>query len=247
MSRILNFKTPIYDDISIDNYWFSDYGVYIAGTNGITLSVLPSRSVISTKIVGSIGESFGLSQFEPRVLQLPAYIEDIDNLDNFKKLIMGNELRWFHFKNTNTKIKGIIRNELIVKPHGRNGTFDLEVYCPDPRFYESDPLSRTFANPVSIQFYNDGNIDSFPIYEVTGKGTINIGVNGVVMTLNLHATISETLIVNTKTKEVRKGQSENRLFSNSNLVFPKMKIGENSISVSGSCTSLNIIPNSAWL
>ena len=57
MSRILNFKTPIYDDISIDNYWFSDYGVYIAGTNGITLSVLPSRSVISTKIVGKIGES----------------------------------------------------------------------------------------------------------------------------------------------------------------------------------------------
>lgn len=247
MSRMLNFKTPIYDDMSIDNYWFSDYGVYIAGTNGITLSVLPSKSVMSTKVVGGIGESFGSSQFEPRTLQLPAYIEDIDNLDSFKKLIMGNELRWFHFKNTNTKIKGIVRNELIVKPYGRNGTFDLEIFCPDPRFYESDPLSRTFSNPVSIQFYNDGNIDSLPIYEVTGKGTINIGVNGNVMTLNLSRVASETLIINTKTKEVRKGQSENRLFSNENLVFPKMRTGENAISVSGTCTSLKITPNSAWL
>lgn len=247
MARMLNFKTPTYDDISVDNYWFSEYGVYIAGTNGITLSVLPSKSIVSTKVIGGIGESFSLAQFEPRNLLLPAYIEDIDNLDNFKKLILRDELRWFHFKDTGTKIKGIVKNELLVKPHGRNGTFDLEIYCPDPRFYESEPVVRKFSSPTSIKFYNDGNTDSYPIYEVTGKGTINIGVNGIVMTLVLNSSVTETLIVNTKTKEVRKGQSENRLFSNSNLIFPRMISGENSISVTGTCTSLNITPNSVWI
>lgn len=247
MGRVLNFKTPIYDDVAIENVWLSEYGVYIAGTEGIKLSVLPSKLPSTTKIVGQAGESFGQSQYEPRTLPLPAYIEDIDTLDTFKKLIMGKELKWFHFKNTNTKIRGIVTNEIIVKPYGRQGTFDMDLYCPDPYFYESTPVFREFLNPVQIRFWNDGNDISFPTYEITGKGTVNIGVNGVIMTLDFSTTVYETLIVNTKSKEVRKGDTENRLYSNKNYRFPKMNSGENSIAVTGDCTKIKITPNSVWI
>lgn len=247
MGRILNFKTPTYDDVAIEDVWLSDYGVYIAGTDGIKLSVLPSKSTSTTKIVGQAGESFGGAEFEPRTLPLPAFIEDIDTLDSFKKLIMGNELKWFYFKNTNTKIKGIVTNEIQVKPHGRQGTFDISLYCPDPHFYESVPVSREFINPVQIRFWNDGNKVSLPKYEITGQGTVNVGVNGVVMTLDFSPTVYETLIVDTKTKEVRKGDTENRLYSNKGYVFPKMNSGENVIAVTGNCTKIKVTPNSVWI
>ena len=247
MGRVLNFKTPLYDDVSIDSVWLSEYGVYIAGTDGIRLSVLPSQSTNSTKIVGLVGEAYIGTNYDARTLQLPAYIKDIDTLDEFKKLLMFNKPKWFHFKNTGTKIKGIVRNEIIVRPHGREGTFDMELFCPDPYFYESNQTSKEFNNPTTILFFNDGNSESLPNYEITGKGTVHIGVNGIVMTLEFNTGAYETLVINTRNREVIKGTSENRLYSNVSYTFPKLSVGTNTISVTGDCTKLKITPNSRWI
>lgn len=247
MGRVLNFKIPIYDDVAVEDIWLSEYGVWVASAEGIKLSVLPSQTINTTKVIGQTGESFLSANYESRQLPLGMYIEDIDALDSVKKLFMSNKPKWFHFKNTNTKIKAIVTGEILVRPFGRQGVFDLVLTCPDPYFYESFPVTREFTNPTQIRFWNDGNDFSYPLYEVTGKGIVNIGVNGVVMTLSLDTANYETLIIDTRAKEVRKGDSENRFFSNTSYKFPTMVNGENLVAVTGNCTKIKIIPNSRWL
>lgn len=244
---IFNMKIPTYSDISINGSWFSEYGVYVAGTDGIELSVAPSKNVRSAKIMGKDGEVFFGSQYDVRTMQLPIYIENLELIDSFKQLIGFKEPTWITFKDTGLKIKGLFTNDIKAKTYlGNMGKFELTLTAYDPYFYEDEPEVVSVTNPTTFSVFNSGNEISFPTYEITGKGVVNIGVNGVVMTLNFSSGEYETLVVNTKTCEVRKA-SENRFYSNVDYVFPKLAIGINPIAVTGDCTLLKIYMNNMWI
>lgn len=241
----LNF--PVYDDVAVEGQWFSSFGVYVAGTDGIELSLLPSKEVVKSDVLGIDGSGFSSGRFESREMQLPIYISDVTTIDEFKKIIRFTQPKWIYFKNTNTKIKGIFTNEVNAKSNGREATFTLTLSALDPHFYEIIPFNITytdFTNPII--FRNSGNVDSFPIYEITGKGKVIVGVNGQVMSINFSATEYETLKLNSKTCEVMMGTT-NRLFSLEEVEIPTLLPNQSTIAVTGDCTSLKLTPNSRWI
>lgn len=247
MIDINTLKIPVYDDIAVEGQWFSSLGVYVAGTDGIELSLLPAKNITQTEIMGLSGASYSSGRFEPREIPLPIYISDISMLEDFKKLIMFTEPKWIYFKNTNTKIKGVFTNAVKGKFKGIRGTFDLVLMALDPYFYEVIPFNITYTNFVNpILLNNTGNSNSFPVYEVTGKGTVVVGVNGQVMTLRFNATVYETLVVNAKTCEVKLGNN-NRFYSLDESDIPMLLSGQNTIDVTGNCTMLKVIPNNRWI
>lgn len=247
MIDINALRIPVYDDVAVEGQWFSSFGVYVAGTDGIELSLLPSKNIVETEVIGMDGSSFSSGRFDKREIQLPIFISDIDMLENFKKIIMFTEPKWIYFRNSNTKIKGIFINDMKVKFRGVKGTFNLTLTALDPYFYEIVPLSVAYTNfSKPIIFYNAGNSVSFPIYEITGKGTVILGVNGQTLTINFNTSAYETLVLNAKTCEVKKG-TDNRLYSLVESDFPTLLSGQSTIAITGDCTSLKITPNSKWI
>ena len=238
---------PIYDDVAVEGQWFSSFGVYVAGTDGIELSLLPAKNITQTDIMGMAGASYSYGKFEPREMPLPIYISDISMLEDFKKLIMFTEPKWIYFRNTNTKIKGVFTNAVKGKFKGIKGTFDLVLLALDPYFYEIIPFSIAYTNfTTPIRFNNSGNSKSFPVYEVTGKGTVIVGVNGQTMTLKFNPDAYETFVINAKTCEVKLGIT-NRFYSLAESDVPTLLSGQNTMAVTGDCTRLKVTPNSMWI
>lgn len=92
---------------------------------------------------------------------------------------------------------------------------------------------------------NLGNVESKPHITIEGSGTIEVGVNGI--------NIFKYTFPNGETQVKLDCDGEDAYFNealkNRNMTgeFPRLKVGSNTITYSGSVTSFKIIPNSRWI
>lgn len=142
-------------------------------------------------------------------------------------------------------------------------TFDLTFLCPDPYAYaaadETFDIASAGTHTVSRSL---GNAYSQPVYSLTGvipSGTssyISITTNGSELRVTGKLSSGETLVIDSSLMTAKVVDSEGNTLRNglpllSELNFPTLNVGENTVTVavSGSTvtfTELNISARSRW-
>ena len=142
-------------------------------------------------------------------------------------------------------------------------TFDLVFLCPDPYAYaavdETYEIAATGTSEISRAL---GNASSLPVYSLkgvipTGANTyISITTNGSELKIVGRLNSSETLVIDSTLMTAKVVDSEGNTLRNglpllSELNFPTLNVGENTVTVavSGSTvtfTELNISARSRW-
>ena len=142
------------------------------------------------------------------------------------------------------------------------GSFDLKFLCPDPFAYavEDEEFSITTAGTHTVK-RTKGNIESHPVYRIKGVITsgvsncITITTNGSELKIaNAALAAAETLVVDTDMMTAWVEDADGSVLRNglpylSELNFPSLKVGDNTIAVeenNATFTSLEIQARSRW-
>lgn len=117
------------------------------------------------------------------------------------------------------------------------------VFRVQPFKYEYDEQTVTFTKSGSL--CNDGNYFAKPIIEINGTGTVELTVNGDRLFSYTFPTGEKTVIIDSQKQDAYVGT----VLKNRNMVgeFPIFEVGANTISWSGSVTSLIISHKSRWI
>ena len=142
------------------------------------------------------------------------------------------------------------------------GSFNLKFLCPDPFAYavEDEEFSITTAGTHTVK-RTKGNIESHPVYRIKGVITsgvsncITITTNGSELKIaNAALAAAETLVVDTDMMTAWVEDADGSVLRNglpylSELNFPSLKVGDNTITVeenNAEFTSLEIQARSRW-
>jgi len=126
-------------------------------------------------------------------------------------------------------------------------TQSLSILGDFPLIFKGQPHPSMIENPVITltapgSLYNGGTYKSKPVIKVYGTGTIDLSVNGNVIHLTNvvgYVTIDSDLMDCFKDTALQNNQM--------NGEFPELKVGENTISWTGTVTSVLITPNWRYL
>lgn len=119
------------------------------------------------------------------------------------------------------------------------GKFLINFRCrPFKYAVTNTPITLTEAGTVT----NPGNIDSEPVILLTGSGSITLTINGVSIIL---ADVVDYVTIDSVLKDSYKGT----VLKNSKMTgeFPLLIPGENTVSWTGTVTSVQITGNWRWL
>ena len=142
------------------------------------------------------------------------------------------------------------------------GSFNLKFLCPDPFAYavEDEEFSITEAGTHTVK-RTKGNIESHPVYRIKGVITsgvsncITITTNGSELKIaNAALAAAEALVVDTDMMTAWVEDADGSVLRNglpylSELNFPSLKVGDNTITVeenNATFTSLEIQARSRW-
>ena len=113
--------------------------------------------------------------------------------------------------------------------------------------FDCQPLARTLTNTVQTltkpgAIVNTGTAKSKPIIKVYGTGAIDLSVNGNVIHLT---NVSSYVTIDSDLMDCYKGT----VLKNTDMSgeFPELVVGENTISWTGTVTSVEITPNWGYL
>ena len=104
-------------------------------------------------------------------------------------------------------------------------------------------ITATTINMTSSgSFYSDTYTDAYPIIKVTGTGNITIGLNGIQFTIY---SASGEYTLDCQAKVITKNGSNES--SNMSGDFPKVITGTNTLTITGTVTSLSIEYKKSYL
>ncbi len=131
----------------------------------------------------------------------------------------------------------ISETESVIKA---SGVFSVE-FIAEPYEYEKTSTTAYTTKPISLN--NKTTTTALPIIKVTGTGTVVLSVNGVGITLT---GLTSSIVLDSELQEAYTGLTTN-MNSNMNGNFPVLKIGNNTITWSGTVTKVEIDPKWRWL
>lgn len=98
---------------------------------------------------------------------------------------------------------------------------------------------------ANIAIYNDGNVNALPRVSISGTGNVNVLVNDTNVCTLVFGTTSRTLVLDSMTQDCT---CDNALANRSmNGEFPVFVPGDNTISCSGTVTSLEVEVRTRWV
>ena len=129
----------------------------------------------------------------------------------------------------------------------------LELYKPvkveflvQPYKYKLNETEVT-STTNSVTVTNYGACESKPLITIEGSGTITVTVNEKIVFTYSFPTTDGEVTIDSENEEAYLGNINNLKNRNMNGDFPKLQSGENTISVSGTVTSIKVKANSRWL
>lgn len=219
----------------------NEFGVWISGEATYNT---PERNVTTQEVAGRNGDLlFDRGNYKNIDIKYPAAIkEDMPN-------------RFSDFVNYMASFTGYQRLEDTYHPYeyrmarfvskinvdtfgymNRGGKFSLEFDCKPQRFLKSGEIAITLSADGTI--YNRTNNNAKPLIRVYGTGSGTIGVGSETITIS---TIDEYVDIDCEIMDAYKGSVN----CNANVSFTDDIVlvgGENSISLSGDITSVEITP-----
>ena len=168
-------------------------------------------------------------------------IDDIISwLDGSGDLIMSNESD----KVYKARIIKQIDFERLLVFKTASVTFHVQPYKYK---YDEDDVSATSSqiSSKSMTVTNRGNVSSKPLIRLTGSGTVTFKLNGA--DLFTYTFPSEDSYVDIDSEEQDAYVSSTLKNRNMNGSFPVLNVGSNTISWTGTLTTVKVTPRSRWL
>lgn len=214
---------------------------------GLLICELPPISVpkIRRSIIeiegrdGDIVENLGYESYTKTLSIALTKNYDVNEIINFftgaGKLVLSNEPDKYYNAQI---IDGIDFNRLI-----NFKTAKVKFYVQPYKFKLNE---EKFTGTNELTVTNAGYIDSLPKITIVGSGNIDFKLNNTtIFSLEL-GTETETIVIDSTLEEA---YGIDGVLKNNKMIgdFPKLISGNNTITVDGTVTSLEVEPNSRWL
>lgn len=214
---------------------------------GLLICELPPISVpkIRRSIIeiegrdGDIVENLGYESYTKILSIALTKNYDVNEIINFftgaGKLVFSNEPDKYYNAQI---IDGIDFNRLI-----NFKTAKVKFYVQPYKFKLNE---EKFTGTNELTVTNAGYIDSLPKITIVGSGNIDFKLNNTtIFSLEL-GTETETIVIDSTLEEA---YGIDGVLKNNKMIgdFPKLISGNNTITVDGTVTSLEVEPNSRWL
>lgn len=214
---------------------------------GLLICELPPISVpkIRRSIIeiegrdGDIVENLGYESYTKTLSIALTKNYDVNEIINFftgnGKLVLSNEPDKYYNAQI---IDGIDFNRLI-----NFKTAKVKFYVQPYKFKLNE---EKFTGTNELTVTNAGYIDSLPKITIVGSGNIDFKLNNTtIFSLEL-GTETETIVIDSTLEEA---YGIDGVLKNNKMIgdFPKLTSGNNTITVDGTVTSLEVEPNSRWL
>lgn len=230
-------------DIIIDNTYGIQYDLHIinrvdipvATKNIQTISIL-GRNGVLTKDYGFLDRTITVNfnfKIRDREENMSKKIRNISSwLINAKKITFTDD-KEVYYKVKSVNISDIARNLRVF------GSFSV-TFTIEPFAYYS--LNSKLVLTNSTKIFNIGSYESEPYIKIYGSGNVTLNINDKETILK---SINEYIEIDTEIKETHKNYES----MNDKKVgdYPVFKIGENSISWTGSVTRVEIEPRWRFL
>lgn len=162
-------------------------------------------------------------------------------LDKTKISLINNWLKGYGrlrtFLDPGGYFKAHVINKLDYIRHAQTQDKISVTFKINPPFFylESGELPITLTAPGTI--VNPGTLESEPYIKITGTGNIDLDINGEIISLT---GVDEYIIIDSESEYCYKGLTNvgDKMVGE----FPKLKVGANNISWTGTVTKIEIIP-----
>ena len=124
----------------------------------------------------------------------------------------------------------------ISNIYNKAGQIEVEFTCKPQRYFKSGEVADIFT--TSTEYRNPTDFPAKPLIKIYGSGSGTVGIGTYTVTIN---DILDGMIVDSEQQDTYKDQTN----CNSNVSipeYPKLVSGNNTISISGGVTSIEIIP-----
>lgn len=248
---MLNFNGVDFSDIVI--------------VNDVKRPILPPQKLVALSIVGRQGSFLFYKQSEAYTIDVKITIKGKDHKDLRAKVralaerLYTEDVAPLVFSDEPDKyIMAIISDDSELDEIYTIGQGTIKFYCPDPFWYAVNDDIFTYNSPGTYRFSRKGTADSFPKIEIKGTntgGSITISDGNNTMTFTGELLSGETLVLDSDliTAYIIKtnGDKVPVMDKLSNLDFPVLKKGTNTLSVSVSggaaISQVKIYCKSRWL
>lgn len=238
------FEGLTFDDFIFNGKKLSSLGGYVGSTdNGLkTYSLLPTRSYVTDKPLGSNITTVYDSSFEPRTFEVPIVFDELTD-GKMREIAMwldSPEPSHFQWVGDNVYINACLdaTDFNVQSSSGQDGQIPLKFICFDPFYYDLNETQQTLttvASGTAYEYTNKGYGDLPPNITISCGGTIKIeildGSDAVYTTTNI-TDITAGVKINSETLEctLLSGASHFAHIDN----FPMIPQGSFKIKVTGS-------------
>lgn len=217
-----------------------EYGILISS---VPERVRPARRVEEIEIPGRSGN---LTQdeetYDAYVISMECSTRGSDRLDDIITWLNGaGEL--ILFTEPDKVYQASIYNKISIADQIYLYNSFLLQFKVQPFKYSINAESETIELAAHTIIHNNGTVYSEPIITIYGSGDITLRINGTDFPLY---GVNESITIDSEMMEVFKGDS-NQNSKYGGETFPRLEVGENKISWTGSVTKVEIEPKWRWL
>lgn len=125
------------------------------------------------------------------------------------------------------------------------GAFPVVFNC-EPYKYSVDNAMITILSttPKPVTINNPATAPSRPVIKVYGTGNITLTINGVAITLT---GLTDNIIIDSSIEDAYNGGSMANMNNKMQGEFPLLKVGDNSLTWTGTVTKIEVTPNWRWI
>lgn len=243
-------------DFYFNNSFLSAKNGHVGSGEGFkTFSILPSRELVTEKLIGFHGEKLMQARFNPRTFSVPIYFEDMTtyNLRDIALWLGVMAPTKFYWKDDSVYINAMLdgNGNDINDFYYNGGLIDLKFIANDPFYYEITPTNSTrplVTGENTVAITNLGNYLSHPMLKIYGAGTITVksyDSNNVEISNCTITGVAGNVVLDTLQKRVYTGSTN--LINNMTGTYPTLQTGNVSLKIGGTVTSVEVTPRFRWI
>jgi predicted phage tail component-like protein len=264
---MLNFNSIDSGDFYFNGRWLSDLGGVIAGQNGLSpFSLTPQLQTKTEKILGRDGELIYDATYSPRTFTIPVMFNDATWVREIAGWLNARKAIPFYFKNDTVQIDCLIDSALELNAFSYQGIVELKFIAHSPFYYSitdrkiivnksasastntnltTNTVTQNVTAITNVTVVNEGNMESYPVYKLVGAGDLSLIVNGNQFTIK---GVTDYVLVDVQyCTAKRDGAVPVNFIGNMDGKFEVFQAGNNTITASDNCTSIEIQCRSRWI
>lgn len=224
---------------------FSDYGIIISKRPSIPS---PKRRLNYITIPGrNSSVRYDEKTYEDITILVECSLKSRENIvskiDEIKGWLFnaGESDLIFSFQEDRKYIAQVVNAIDFSQVFKYTSKFPIVFNCRPFKYSPNNNLITVTESGIVIN--NPGTIESAPVISVYGSGDVALNING--REIQLYS-ITDKIIINSDIMDCYDDAMSNL---NSNIAgeFPKLGVGDNSITYTGNVTKLEVLPNWRWL